>query len=184
MLKPTSGVHPIGASDPGDRDLPALFASEESHLLRFAWSLTGRRAVAEEIVQEVFLQLHAKWDEVETPAAWLYRSVRNRALHFLRKSKREVLRGEEESPAIMNWIDETPDRLLEHMETVAEIRQLVKALPDKDRRLIQLRYFEGLKYREISTRTGLSISNVGFRLHQALKQLAKGLHPLGDDEPS
>ncbi|MEM9479723.1 MAG: sigma factor, partial [Verrucomicrobiota bacterium] len=57
----------------------AIFEAEESPLLRFAFSLTGRRAIAEEVVQEVFLQLHRHWDNVENPRAWLYRSVRNRS---------------------------------------------------------------------------------------------------------
>jgi RNA polymerase sigma-70 factor (ECF subfamily) len=61
------------------------------------------------------------------------------------------------------------------METVAELKQLIHQLPEKDRRLVQLKYYEDLKYRDISQRTGLTISNVGFRLHQVLKKLAAGL---------
>ncbi|MEO8270315.1 MAG: sigma factor, partial [Aureliella sp.] len=59
--------------------LRTLFESEETPLLRYAFSLVGRRAVAEEIVQEVFLLLHEHWDDVDCPQAWLMRSVRNKA---------------------------------------------------------------------------------------------------------
>jgi RNA polymerase sigma factor (sigma-70 family) len=69
------------------------------------------------------------------------------------------------------------------METVAELRQLVSQLPEKDRRLVQLKYYEGLKYRDISQRTGLTVSNVGFRLHQVLKKLASGLLRRGLEKP-
>jgi RNA polymerase sigma factor (sigma-70 family) len=58
---------------------------------------------------------------------------------------------------------------------VAELRRLLEELPAGDRRLIELRYFEGLKYREISTSVGLTVSNVGFRLHRVLQQLASRL---------
>ncbi len=99
----------------------------------------------------------------------------------MRKSRRETLSGDNDSQAesdqAIRSTEPTPDELIAHMETVAQLRQLVGELPEKDRRLVQLKYFEGLKYRDISQRTGLTISNVGFRLHQVLKKLAAGLLP-------
>ena len=181
MLKPTPEVNLTELPDSGSLTLRTLFDSEESNLLRFAFSLTGRRVVAEEIVQEVFLQLHAKWTEVHEPRAWLFRSVRNRAFHYLRKSRRETLGSDEEGILIADSSNETPDELIARMETVAELRELVSQLPEKDQRLVRLKYFEDLKYRDISQRTGLTISNVGFRLHQILRKLAAGLLPRGDE---
>jgi RNA polymerase sigma-70 factor (ECF subfamily) len=70
------------------------------------------------------------------------------------------------------------------METIANLRSLVDDLPEKDQRIIQLKYFEGLKYRDISQSTGLTVSNVGFRLHQIMKKLAAGLLPKGDHDQS
>lgn len=181
MLKPTPEVNLTELPDSGSLTLRTLFDSEESNLLRFAFSLTGRRAVAEEIVQEVFLQLHAKWSEVHEPRAWLFRSVRNRAFHYLRKSRRETLGSDDVCASIADSSNETPDELIARMETVAELRELVSQLPEKDQRLVRLKYFEDLKYRDISQRTGLTISNVGFRLHQILRKLAAGLLPRGDE---
>ena len=162
----------------------SLFETEESGLLRFAFSLTGRRAVAEEIVQEVFLQLHAKWNSVSEPRAWLYRSVRNSAFQHLRKTRRESLQTDEQRESLIDESNETPDDLIAHMEIVASLRSLVADLPEKDQRIIQLKYFEGLKYRDISQSTGLTVSNVGFRLHQILKKLAAGLLPKGNHDES
>lgn len=159
--------------------LRSLFEHEESNLLRYAFSLTGRRAVAEEIVQEVFLQLHAQWEQVSSPRAWLVRSVRNRAFHYLRKCRRETLGGDQDMLDAVTDDGQPPDELMIQLETVAQLRQLVGNLPDKDQRLVRMKYFEGLKYREISQRTGLTVSNVGFRLHQVLKKLADGLLPKG-----
>ena len=184
MLKSTPEVNLTELPNAGSLTLRTLFESEESNLLRFAFSLTGRRAVAEELVQEVFLQLHAKWTEVQEPRAWLFRSVRNRAFNYLRKCRRETLGNDEDSALIAESSEETPDELLARMETVAELRQLVSQLPEKDRRLVQLKYYEGLKYRDISQRTGLTVSNVGFRLHQVLRKLAAGLLPRGVEDES
>ncbi|MCU0707030.1 MAG: RNA polymerase sigma factor [Pirellula sp.] len=156
-----------------------LFESEESKLLRFAWSLTGRRAIAEEIVQEVFMQLHAKWTDVQEPRPWLYRSVRNQAYHHLRKSRRERFGedGENVHPLDRSpeGATEAPDDWVAHIELMAELRGLIAQLPEKDQRLIQMKYYEDLKYRDISQRTGLTISNVGFRLHVIVKKLAASM---------
>jgi RNA polymerase sigma factor (sigma-70 family) len=185
MLNSTPEVNLTDLPQAEQLTLRTLFDCEESNLLRFAFSLTGRRAVAEEIVQEVFLQLHAKWSEVKEPRAWVFRCVRNKAFHYLRKSRREVSGSEaDEASLLADCSDETPDELIARMETVAQLRQLVSQLPEKDRRLVQLKYYEDLKYRDISQRTGLTISNVGFRLHQVLKKLAAGLLPRGVEDES
>src|SRR3954465_13858567 len=76
---------PLPSVTPGQRpSLAAIFAAEESGLLRYALGLVGRRAVAEELVQETFLRLHQVWEQVENPRGWLYRSLRNLALNHLR----------------------------------------------------------------------------------------------------
>lgn len=164
-----------------ERTLPELFAAEESPLLRYAFSLTGRRAIAEEIVQEVFLQLHAHWDSVDNPVAWLYRSVRNRAYNHHRDNKRELLGGDDVGKAATDERDEAPDDLLRRMEAAGFLRLLLAELEETDRHLLELKYYEDLKYREISERTGMAIGTVGYRLHHLLKQLADKLRALGID---
>ena len=54
-------------------------------------------------------------------------------------------------------------------------------VPAEDRELIQLKYLDNLKYQEISRRTGLSVGNVGYRLHHLLKTLADDLRRSGID---
>jgi RNA polymerase sigma factor (sigma-70 family) len=163
--------------------LRTLFEAEETPLLRYAFSLVGRRAVAEEIVQDVFLQLHVKWQEVESPRAWLFRSVRNRAFNHLRDSKRESSdssHGNGKLPAAEAAADSAEATMM-RLEEAGALRQIIRELNETDRRLVELKYFEGLKYREISVQTGLSVSNVGYRLHHILKEMAVRLRPLGID---
>jgi RNA polymerase sigma-70 factor (ECF subfamily) len=182
MLKPTPRVSRSGAQDECELSVRALFDSEETPLLRYAFSLIGRRAVAEEIVQEVFLQLHIHWDEIDSPKAWLFRSVRNRVYNHIRDSRREVLGSDNGATQCPNLQQETPETMLLRMEATGALRQMLEELNATDRQLVKLKYFESLKYRDISERTGLSISNVGYRLHHILKELAVKLRPLGIDE--
>ncbi|WP_353620845.1 RNA polymerase sigma factor [Rhodopirellula sp. JC639] len=191
MLKQTPDLKPSGAEGASKPTLRALFEAEETPLLRYAFSLTGRRAVAEEIVQDVFLQLHARWEDVQNPGAWLFRSVRNRAFSYLRHLKRESLHTDDGKPpsaydetGFGDTPDESPEEMLLRMEAVAALRQSMDQLDPTDQQLVKLKYFENLSYSDISARTGLSIGNVGYRLHHILKQLAGKLRPLGIDGKS
>lgn len=156
--------------------LREVFAAEESSLLRFAYGLVGQRETAEDLVQEAFLRLHHHWQEVGHPRAWLFRCVRNLALNHLRDHKRETTleTGHDwESPS------SSPDEALGKHEAIGTLQMLIAELHEDDRQLISLKYQEGLKYDQISTRTGLSVSNVGYKLHHALHHLADSLKRLG-----
>ena len=64
-------------------------------------------------------------------------------------------------------------------EAVGAMRLLLAELPVEDRELVRLKYLEDLKYQDISQRTGLTVGNVGYRLHHLLKRLAEGLRRAG-----
>ncbi len=156
--------------------LRQVFETEESPLLRFAHGLVGQRETAEDLVQEAFLKLHAHWEDVTNPRAWLFRSIRNLALNHIRDHKRET-----SIDSSHDWQSDHPDpeQNLGHLETLGTLQLLVAELDPADRQLIALKYHDNLKYDQISERTGLSIGNVGYKLHHALKNLADSLRRLG-----
>lgn len=153
-----------------------VFESEESPLLRYAYGLVGQRETAEDLVQDAFLKLHAHWREVQQPRAWLFRCVRNLALNHLRDHRRET-----ELDPDKEWRSdaEDPEQMLGRMEAVGTLQLLVAELEPEERKLITLKYRENLKYDQISERTGLSVGNVGYKLHHVLKRLADSLRSLG-----
>ena len=156
--------------------LRQVFDVEESPLLRYAHGLVGQRETAEDLVQDAFLKLHAHWDEVIHPRAWLFRCIRNLAFSHLRDHKREI--PIENEPDFQSH-DPDPSQTLGKVEAIGTLKRLVAALDEDDRTLISLKYHEGLKYDQISQRTGLSVGNVGYKLHHALKKLADSLLRLG-----
>ncbi len=172
---PQGAAAGTGATGGERPSLRAVFEAEESGLLRYALGLTGRRAVAEETVQEAFLRLHGLWAEVENPRAWLYRCVRNLALNH-RRDHRPETELPDEAPAPEAAL---PVETLARDEAVGAMRLLLAELPPEDRTLVQLKYQDDLKYQEIGRRTGLSAGNVGYRLHHVLKALADGLRRAG-----
>lgn len=158
------------------RTLEEVFSDEESPLVRYAFGLLGRRELAEEVVQDAFLKLHQHWHEVENPRAWLFRCVRNLALNVLRKNQRETLdetAGENESSR------ERPDQELGKIEAVGMIQMLVSEMNERDQTMVQMKYFQNLKYQEIAERLEMSVGNVGYRLHHLLKDLGERLRKSG-----
>ncbi len=156
--------------------LRQVFDVEESPLLHYVYGFVGRREIAEDLVQDAFLKLHAHWEEVTHPRAWLFRCIRNLALSHIRDHKRETpIENEREFRS--DFLE--PGQALEKLEAIGTLQKLVAELNEDDRTLISLKYREGLKYDQISQRTGLSIGNVGYKLHHALKHLADSLRRLG-----
>ena len=130
----------------------------------------------EDLVQEAFLKLHAHWADVANPRAWLFRAIRNLALNHLRDHRRETVLD-----AAKDWECGAlgPERELGKMEAVGTLRLLISELGADERELIGLKYDEGLKYDQISERTGLSVGNVGYKLHHVLKGLGDAMRRLG-----
>jgi len=183
QLKADAGRNPVIPFRKPMEEKPTLrqvFETEESPLLRYAHGLVGQRETAEDLVQDAFLKLHAHWDDVENPRAWLFRCIRNLSLNHIRDHKRETTldNGHE-------WQSDSPDpeQTLGRLEAVGTLQLLVSELSPDERSLISLKYHENLKYDQISQRTGISVGNVGYKLHHALRNLADSLRRLGIESP-
>ena len=167
--------------------LEAVFEAEQCPLLRYAFGVVGRREVAEELVQDAFLRLYEHWEKVEQPRAWLFRCVRNRAFNHLRDHKRETLTSPE-NPDTFQRSDldtrtsrgaEAPDAVLGRLEAAGVLHLLLQDLEERDAEILRLKYTEDMTYSEIAERVGMSVGNVGWRLHHVLKDLAHELRRAG-----
>jgi RNA polymerase sigma-70 factor (ECF subfamily) len=160
--------------------IESLYAALESALLVYAQSLVKQNETAQDIVQEAFMRLHADFETVRQPQAWLYRTVHNLSLNHLRAGRKIVpITAEEFQHAEISDAQPLPDEYLEKMEAIGQTRLSLEVLDPRSRELIRLKFEERLSYKEISDRTGLSMSNVGYLLHHALKDLAIVLKKAG-----
>src|SRR6185436_15701367 len=80
----------VSAGPPESKTIEELFAALESPLLNYALRLVGERGIAEDMVQEAFMKLHAQFAEVRAPQRWLYRTVHNLALNHRRQAEKIV----------------------------------------------------------------------------------------------
>ena len=155
-----------------------LFASLESPLLGYALRFVGQRALAEDIIQEAFMRLHADFEQVRQPRRWLYRTVHNLALNQLRQGGKIVaLDLPAEDGGTMEAADPQPlpDEQIIRMEGVGLVRLSLETLDERSREVVRLKFNEDLSYKEISARTGLTTGHVGYLLHHALKAMADEL---------
>jgi RNA polymerase sigma-70 factor (ECF subfamily) len=148
----------------------------EAPLLRYVASLTGDAESARDIVQDAFLRLCSQErGAVEKHLAqWLFTVARNRALDRLRKEGRlspltEGVLEHRESPT------PSPSSAAESRDSVRNVLALVDRLPPNQREVVRLKFQNQLSYQEISGMTALSVGNVGFLLHTALKTLRQQL---------
>ncbi len=158
-----------------------LIEAEESALLRFATGITGCRSAAEDIVQEAFLKLHELWEDVESPRPWVYRCTRNLALNRQRKENRSTALDQQPEHSDQAPL---PDEHLSQLEANGMLRLIISELEEADQQLLKLKYNDHKSYGEIATATGLSISNVGYKLHHLLKSLAAKLKAAGIESPA
>ncbi len=163
-----------------------LLERYESILLRYAAryvSSSGGQAAAQDIVQEVFLRLvresrpsSGEATEIEHVSAWLYRVTRNLAVDLARKEDSMERR---ERWAAVSEVQTPPRPNVESKELASVVEAKLHGLPERERDVLILKIQEQKSYREISSITGLSASNVGYLIHKGLKALAAELRTAG-----
>jgi RNA polymerase sigma factor (sigma-70 family) len=165
---------------PGCETIETLFAALESPLLSYALRLTGQFSAAEDLVQEAFMKLQAQFADVRDPRRWLYRTIHNLALNQQRQERKVVSMDADAAEGTSGGGDTAdpkplPDEQLVRMEGIGLVRLTLETLDARSRELIRLKFTEGLSYKEIGARTGLTTGHVGYLLHYALKNMATEL---------
>ena len=164
----------------------ALFRKYYPSLIFYATRLVGEEE-AEDVVQDVFVELWRRKDSIEIGdqiQAFLYRAVYTRALNVLKH--RNVEGG---YCAAMEEINQRraefyqPDnneviRRIEDRELRKEICNAINELPDKCKEVFKLSYLHEMKNKEIADVLGISLRTVEAHMYKALKYLRSRLDPL------
>ena len=148
----------------------------EGQLLRYAQRIVGDVERARDVVQETFLRLCRQPDSAVDGhlAEWLFTVCRNRALDVRRKEQRMATVADAKFVnAASNEI--SPDQQAERSDSAGHILRMLEQLPENQQEVIRLKFQNSLSYREISSVTGLSVSNVGYLIHMGLKSIRERL---------
>jgi len=145
--------------------------------VRYAKTLIRDLDASEEIVQELFFRL---WQDRQTIRiesslnGYLYRSVHNRALHYLEHQK-VVSRHAGEVLAAADMTSEPVTDAIYYHELQARVARVLERLPERCRLIFKMNRFEGLKYIEIADKLAVSLKTVEADMGKALKEFRKAL---------
>ncbi len=167
-----------------DRDVDSLDAfvrRYQQSLVRFAAKLLGDPEAAQDVVQETFLRVARhprRLLKVDSCHNWLLRVVRNVGVDHIRR----VTRQRRHTEAAAEQVTEShrqrqvePSAEVERAEIEARLQDEIDVLKPRQKELFHLKVTEGKSYREIAEITGLSVTNVGYHLHQIMRQLSTRL---------
>ncbi|UCC81986.1 MAG: sigma-70 family RNA polymerase sigma factor [Gemmatimonadota bacterium] len=148
-----------------------------------ALGLVGSHEDALDLSQEAFaraFRARANLDPELPFYGYLYQIVRRLCFNFLRDSRTRRVRMEEATPWLMNQAGAKaaaadPGRSAERSELCAQVQAAIERLPEREREVLVLKEFEGLRYREIAELLGIPIGTVMSRLYTARRNLAAEL---------
>ena len=152
----------------------------ETHTERLYWHI--RRFLcshddANDLIQDIFLKVWAALPSFRGEAqlyTWLYRIATNEVLNFLRRQKiRAMISLDSASNILARKIDEDP--YFNGNELQKELHKAMSRLPEKQRIVFGLRYFDEMKYEDISKITGTSVGALKASYHHAYNKIRKEL---------
>ena len=150
-------------------------------LVVFATRFVGDAARAEELVQDVFFDVwrrHEEWNVHGSVRAYLYATVRNRALNVRRRDGVEqdwAADEAHESVRALHAQPVTPDHTLDVADMSTRLAEAMARLPSRCALMMQMRWHGGLSYAEIAESLSISVKGVENSLARGLKALRADL---------
>lgn len=170
----------------GDPDAFEVLASRYvDELFGFLLRYVNQPAIADDLVQETFIQVHLSGESFDTSRKfkpWLYTIAANKARDFLRSKSRRQMQsldatgGDDDSPTLgaqMQSDGPGADEELADAERRQRVRDLIEQMPEHLRTILLLGHFQKLPYAEISEVLDIPVGTVKSRLHAAVNHFAK-----------
>ena len=156
----------------------SLFASYAPFAMALAVRVVRQTQLAEEIVQEAFLTLWRDpgvFDERRgSVKAWLMTMVHHRAVDVVRREEAQRRRSHEMVARIHEETEDPTEAVVEAVAAPAErdaIRTALRSLPDDQREVLQLMYFDGLSQSQIAQKTGAPLGTVKSRALLGMRRM-------------
>lgn len=171
------------AGTPGAYDV--LVARHAEDLFSFFHRFVGNASAAEDLVQETLLQVHlaaGSFDPARAFKPWLYTIAANKGRDYLRARGRRPVQSldvggsdaESPSPGSLLAASTVPaDEELDAERRAESVRAVIASMPESQRLMLVLGYYQKLPYAEIADILGIPVGTVKSRLHAAVTQFAK-----------
>ncbi len=160
----------------------ALFARYHVRIYRFIVRMVGSEAVAEELANEVFLDVWrqaGRFENRSSVSTWLMAIARNKAISHLRRRKDMPL--DEEMAKQIPDTQDTPEVTAQKSDKGAAIRLAIDSLSADHKAVIDLVYYHELSVREVANVLDIPANTVKTRMFHARKKLAEKMKKAGID---
>jgi RNA polymerase sigma-70 factor (family 1) len=168
----------IACSD-DHKSFEQFFIIFNTRLIKFCELYVSKKEVAEEIVADVFVTFwnqRLKMLEVENLETYIFISVKNRALNYLRKNATvQLVQIDDTHTEIVAYSN--PEAEIERKELFFKLDQAIETLPQQCKIIFQLVKEDGMKYKEVAEILNISHKTVQTQVLRAMKKLSKEMSP-------
>lgn len=159
----------------------SIYKTYYSRLCVFAYGFLQNENDAEEIVQNVMLKLWEQKDkinEIENMQAYLFRSVKNQCLNFIKRNKLADVYKIEAWKELKDLEEQTMSSTTEadNETQIKQLKSLIETLPERCQEVLRMSKFEGLKNKEIAEELDISLKAVEANISRAFSIIRKNFH--------
>ena len=169
-------------SEGDNKAFDELLARYQSKLFNYIYFIVRSQEVAEDLFQETFVKAITTIQQGRYTAsgkfgAWLTRIAHNMIIDGFRQERNEnTISNDETEVDLLNNADLCEDNVETQMvneQTLGDVRRLVDALPDNQREVVYMRFYQDLSFKEIADITGVSINTALGRMRYALLNMRR-----------
>lgn len=169
-------------SEGNNNAFDVLLTRHQAKVYNYILQMVKDRNLADDIFQETFVKAittikQGRYAEAGKFSAWVCRIARNLIIDNFRQEKTEATVSTDDSNFdVLNRKDlseDTIEDMLIDSQIQADVRRIVRQLPDTQREVLVMRYYKGLSFKEIADMTGVSINTALGRMRYAILNLRR-----------
>ena len=132
---------------------------------------------AEDVLQEVFIQIYRHWDQFRNESSlstWSYRIATNEAINFLNEKRRKVFGNSSEITDVLeNTLESDPWFCGDEIQ--AELQRAILKLTDRQRLIFNMKYFDDMTYEDIAEVLDVAVGTLKATYHNAVKKIEESM---------
>lgn len=167
--------------DGDESALAILIERHQAKVYGFIYSKVGDTTISDDIFQDTFIKVIKTlktnaYNEEGKFLPWLMRIAHNQTIDFFRKNKKMPMQRETEEYSIFNFMSDSAQNIegkLIEFQVEKDLKKLVESLPEDQREVLKMRFYDDLSFKEIADITGVSINTALGRMRYAVINLRK-----------
>lgn len=170
--------------DGNNRAFDILLSRHQEKVFAYFFSVVKNQEMAEDLFQDVFIKIvvrlkQGQYAEHGKFSSWLMRIVHNHVIDYFRTLPSEVVISKDSVSYDLlksngaGVVSENCETEMIDRQLMEEVKDLIKQLPENQREVLEMRYFEDLSFKEIAQKTDCSINTALGRMHYAINNLKR-----------